>query len=113
MCGYRIPSVTLSRSYGQGMARYSGLLRWGEPEGMAFDGENIWVANRSSNTVTKLKAVDGQVVGTFRIGGGISPNGVAYDGANIWVTNYGSGNVTKLRRTDGVVQGIFAVGSGP
>src|ERR1700680_3023816 len=55
------------------------------PEGVAFDGANIWVANNGSNTVTKLRASDGANLGTFAVGGG--PEGVAFDGANIWVTN--------------------------
>jgi hypothetical protein len=31
---------------------------------MAFDGSNIWVANNVDNTVTKLLASTGAVVGT-------------------------------------------------
>ncbi|MCH7884361.1 MAG: hypothetical protein IIC01_03840 [Planctomycetes bacterium] len=74
------------------------LLRWYEanesgvtfnvgssPGGVAFDGANIWVANLVSNTVTKLRASDGAVLGTFSVG--IGPIGVAFDGANIWVVN--------------------------
>ena len=30
------------------------------PIGIAFDGANIWVANSSSGTVTKLRASDGR-----------------------------------------------------
>src|SRR5437016_1620158 len=50
------------------------------PYGVAFDGANIWVANQSSNNVTKLRASDGVVLGTFAVGSG--PSGVAFDGAN-------------------------------
>ncbi|HTD23717.1 MAG TPA: hypothetical protein VK738_13750 [Terriglobales bacterium] len=53
------------------------------PEGVAFDGANIWVANNNGNTVSKLRASDGAVLGTFAVG--LSPYGVAFDGANIWV----------------------------
>ena len=34
------------------------------PAAVAFDGANIWVANFSANTVTKLRAADGSLVGT-------------------------------------------------
>ena len=36
--------------------------------GVAFDGANIWVANGGSNTVTKLRASDGALQGTFSVG---------------------------------------------
>jgi DNA-binding beta-propeller fold protein YncE len=63
---------------------------------VAFDGANIWVANSSSNTVTKLRASDGACVGTCTFAVGASPFGVAFDGANIWVANYGSNTVSKF-----------------
>ncbi len=57
---------------------------------VAFDGDNIWVTNSSvsSNSVTKLRASDGTVLGTFPVAGP-NPAGVAFDGANIWVANSG------------------------
>ena len=48
----------------------------------------------SSDNVTKLRARDGAVLGTFAVGSG--PTGVALDGANIWVANEGSNTVSKL-----------------
>ena len=38
------------------------------PRGLAFDGTNIWVANTGSGNVTKLKASDGALVGTYPAG---------------------------------------------
>ena len=35
------------------------------PQGVAFDGLNIWVANAIDNTVTKLRAATGAPQGTF------------------------------------------------
>jgi DNA-binding beta-propeller fold protein YncE len=64
------------------------------PEGIAFDGANIWVTNWTSNNVTKLRASDGAILGTFAVGS--SPTGIAFDGANIWVVNVGSNSVSKL-----------------
>jgi len=84
-----------------------------EPEGMAFDGANIWVANLVSDTVTELQASTGKVLGTFFLGGETEPMGVAFDGANIWTANYGANNVTKLRASTGKVLGTFAVGGQP
>src|ERR1700757_1481942 len=55
------------------------------PAGIAFDGQNLWIANAYSNNVTKLRANDGSPLGTFAVGDW--PCGVAFDGENIWVTN--------------------------
>jgi DNA-binding beta-propeller fold protein YncE len=61
---------------------------------VAFDGTNIWVANNSDNTLTKLLASTGATLGTFTVGA--APVGLAFDGANIWVANQGSSSVTKI-----------------
>jgi outer membrane lipoprotein-sorting protein len=81
------------------------------PVGIEFDGANMWVANFSSNTVTKLRASDGANLGTFAVGN--APWRIAFDGANMWVANSGSGSVTKLRASDGANLGTFTVGTGP
>jgi hypothetical protein len=61
------------------------------PEGVAFDGAHIWVANADGNSVTELNASDGSKVGTFTAGGDIySPIALAFDGAHIWVANLGN-----------------------
>jgi hypothetical protein len=74
------------------------------PAGIAFDGVNVWVASMVSNTVTKLRASDGQVLGSFPVS---FAYGLAFDGANLLVTN--STNVTKLRASDGVNLGSVVV----
>jgi outer membrane protein assembly factor BamB len=81
------------------------------PEGVVFDGANIWVANHNSNNITKLQANDGTVLGTFDAGNG--PQVAAFDGSSIWVADYLGNNVTKLRASDGAQVGAFDVGSGP
>src|SRR5580693_3879975 len=70
------------------------------PQGVAFDGANIWVVG--SNLV-KIRASDGTVLGTFGTGG----DGVTFDGADLWVTSGGNVDaaVTKVRASDGKVLG--------
>ena len=65
------------------------------PEGVATDGANVFVANQFSNTVTKLRASDGTVIGTYNVGH--RPVALAFDGASLWVANYLSDNVMKAR----------------
>jgi len=53
------------------------------------------VANSAGNTVSKVRASDGKVLGTFAVGT-FPVNGVAFDGAFIWVTNFSSNSVSKM-----------------
>src|SRR5206468_10180779 len=55
------------------------------PWGMAFDGANIWVTSVNTDTITKLHASDGTLLGTFPAGG--QTIFAAFDGVYIWVTN--------------------------
>jgi hypothetical protein len=64
------------------------------PNGVVYDGANIWVTDFNATTVVKLSKSTGATLGTFTVGS--EPAGVAFDGANVWVTNFGSGNVNKL-----------------
>jgi hypothetical protein len=87
-----------------------------EPRGIAFDGANLWVANRDDNNLTELRSSDGVVVRTVAVRG--APDGVIFDGANIWVVNQGynlkvDGSVTKLNSANGETLGIFPVGHHP
>jgi DNA-binding beta-propeller fold protein YncE len=81
-----------------------------QPYGLCFDGANIWSANFGDNTVSKIQANDGTVLGTFKVGN--QPLGVTFDGANIWVSNSADGTVSKLRAQDGVNLGTFTAGRG-
>ena len=64
------------------------------PEGIIFDGTNIWVANGQADTLTKLSATDGTTLGTFPVGN--RPSALAFDGQNIWVSNRFSNNVQAI-----------------
>jgi len=86
-------------------------LLGGSLAGAAFDGANIWIANNQHDTVTKLRASDGQILGTFPVG--TAPEAIVFDGTNIWVANRNSNNLTKLQTSDGAVLGTFAAGDGP
>src|SRR5215204_4116569 len=62
------------------------------PTSLAFDGQSMWVANSFDATVSKLRANDGAILGTFKVEpeysrsrGHTAPMPLAFDGANIWV----------------------------
>jgi DNA-binding beta-propeller fold protein YncE len=81
------------------------------PSGLAFDGENIWVANYNGSSVSVLRASDGAPVGTYPVG--ISPEALAYDGDSMWVVDRDSDKAFILRARDGTVLGFRDTGPGP
>jgi hypothetical protein len=83
----------------------------GQPYGIAFDGQYIWVTNAASNTVSLLRPSDGSLVATYAAGG--YPNYLAFDGANMWAANQSSGNVSVLRASDGYLVMTPTVGAAP
>jgi len=95
---------------------FVGLLRWdllktqtfslaSAPNGIAFDGENMWTAN-SNGTVSKIRASDGEVLDNFKISGS-SCKYLAFDGANIWIT--ANNEMFIIRAADGEVQFILSI----
>lgn len=113
-----LAAATFPHSYNLSLL---GSLRWDllspraisitNAAGPAFDGSNIWVASSGGTTVTKVRAVDGVVLGTFPAGA--NPTKVTFDGANVWISNSNTATVTKLRASDGALQGTFSGVNGP
>ena len=68
------------------------------PQGVAFDGTHIWVANFSGASVTELNASDGKWVRTLSGGsyGFNGPYALAFDGTHVWVPNFSGNSVTEL-----------------
>jgi DNA-binding beta-propeller fold protein YncE len=66
------------------------------PQYLLYDGANIWVSNASTSAgmLTKVRARDGAILNTYRVGSG--PEGMAFDGAAVWVANYATASVSKL-----------------
>jgi hypothetical protein len=106
-------AVAILRWYPANLTATFGAGSLSLPSAVAFDGANIWVTNDGSNSVAKLRASDGALLGNFGVAAGADY--VAFDGANIWVTNGSivSPSITKLRASDGTVLGTFALGPGP
>jgi DNA-binding beta-propeller fold protein YncE len=82
-----------------------------EPRGIAFDGQNLWVACGTSGQLFKIRESDGAVLQTIGLGGDLY--GVVFDGSHIWVTNSTANVVFKIRAFDGSVIGAFQTCSTP
>jgi hypothetical protein len=66
------------------------------PQYNCFDGEDIWVANFTTNSVTRVHASDGRVLGTWT--GAIAAHNTIAAGGFIYVT--GLANTGKIYRID-------------
>jgi hypothetical protein len=87
-----------------------------QPNGVLFDGANLWVTSyrNASGTLVKLRASDGAVLGTFALSFhsvGVSRIRMAYDGANIWLAS--SDTVLKVRASDGAILASIATPASP
>ncbi|MFT7599023.1 MAG: YVTN family beta-propeller protein [Acidimicrobiales bacterium] len=90
----------------------SGLLvEVGETPGSAVAaGNNIWVNNRGSGSVSRIDPASGLVA---EISVGLQPDTpVAFLG-NIWVSNSGSNTISRIDIASSVVVGLIKVGDGP
>jgi hypothetical protein len=79
------PTTTISWSAPPGVST-SGV------RGLLYEGGSIWACNGQTNTVTRVRASDGVILGTYPTGAG--PRGIVYDGTNIWVANSGANTLT-------------------
>jgi streptogramin lyase len=78
-----------------------------------FDGSNIWVPNSgASNSVTVVRARDGQVLATLTGNGLLTPWGAAFDGQRVLVTNLNGNSVSVWKAADMTPLGSFATGPG-
>src|SRR5579872_5007224 len=71
------------------------------PNGIAFDGTNIWVADETGEKVVRWRASDGYCelgagLCTYTAGSSDGPFGLAYDGRYMWVTNRDASSVSIL-----------------
>jgi len=62
--------------------------------GLAYDGKSIWVCNSYSNTVSRLRASNVVLMGTFATGA--SPRAVAFDGSKLWIADSGQNTLTII-----------------
>ncbi len=86
------------------------------PADLVSGGGCIWVANRESNSLTRIRTSDGMVTGTFPVGDW--PMALAWDGNFVWVSNHkwlpgDYSTVMKVDPTDGRVVGTYHVPGQP
>jgi hypothetical protein len=71
------------------------------PNGIVYDGKNMWVTDAGDDTLKKLDPIDASVIQTIPVGD--NPYSPVFDGVNIWVPNSGSDSITVVRAATGTV----------
>jgi YVTN family beta-propeller protein len=88
-----------------------------DPDGIAFDGVYMWVANFTPAAVTKIRASDGTIVDTVSVGtSGVSdPRLLVYDDASkhVWVTLCGDNKIAEIDAATDAVVGDFDLPGSP
>ncbi len=79
------------------------------PDGIAVDGNTVWVSNSTGNSLTRLSAVANERIGAA-IPVGRNPDEVEAIRGVVWVANTDDGTVTRV---EGAAQKTFQVGLGP
>jgi hypothetical protein len=77
-----------------------------------FDGSNIWVPNRNSNSVSVVRASSGALLSTLTGNGLNVPTVATFDGQRVLVTNYSGNSVSLWKAADLTTLGNVFVGAG-
>jgi DNA-binding beta-propeller fold protein YncE len=70
------------------------------PEGLAWDGETLWLSDATAKTIMRLDLDDGTEVKTFAAPAG-SPQGLAWDGTYLWCADRLSDELHMIDPTSG------------
>ena len=84
----------------------------GGPDGIAVDGDDVWVSSADDGTVTRLDAKSNKRSGA-PVSVGSNPDEVAAAGGAVWVANTDDGTVTRLEAANPGAKREIPVGSGP
>jgi YVTN family beta-propeller protein len=82
-----------------------------DPDGIAFDGTNLWTTNFGPTGSVSIINPQSYSVNTV-ITGFNAPFGILYDGAHIWVADYNAGKLLKLNPSGNILQSVI-VGTAP
>jgi len=82
-----------------------------QPDGIALAAGDLWIANTSDGTVTRVDPVDGRTVQVVAVGE--SPTAVAAGFGSVWVANSGDGSVSRINPAVNRIVDRIAVGIGP
>jgi YVTN family beta-propeller protein len=79
------------------------------PQGVAVNGDDVWVANSLERTVSRVSAQTNREVKRYPVGN--TPAGVAVGAGAVWVTNADDGTISALDATTGEPRRTIRVGA--
>jgi hypothetical protein len=75
------------------------------PSGLAWDGENLWVADMSASYIFMLDPINGDVL-AYYYSPGYYPSDLAWDNGYLWVLDYSTSTVYKTEPGERAVETI-------
>jgi YVTN family beta-propeller protein len=84
---------------GQGPRVSATITVGGSPDGMAVDGDLLWVTDQEKNVVRRVDTATNDPVGR-PIPVGSNPDGVAAEDGIVWVASLDAGTLTRLQLSD-------------
>lgn len=85
----------------------------GCPTGIEFDGKNIWLADRKTDTLYCINADNGKVIREI-VSPGYWPMGLAWDGSTLWCSDLHDGKIYQVNPKDGtILRAVDSPGSSP
>ena len=72
------------------------------PQGLAWDGNFLWVADDSTDTLYKIEPEDGSIISSFPTPG-TKPRGLTWDGNHLWCADMKTDTLYKLEPSDASV----------
>lgn len=84
----------------------------GACRGIAFDGNNIWIANIETSAVSKIKISSGAVIGTYPLPAGSEPWDIVFGASSMWTANRGTSTVSKINVSTGAIVSTYTLPTG-
>lgn len=75
----------------------------GSPQGLTWDGENLWSADHRTDWIYRLDARSGQALDSLPTPG-YSVRGLAWDGSRLWCVDGGAERIWAVNPADGLVE---------
>jgi len=110
LCGFTLVMIILlnSTAYCMDPSDYdidilrSFLSPGPSPQGLAWDGEYLWVSDDSTDTIYSINHLNGSINSSFSSPGS-EPKGITYDGMYLWNIDNNARKIFKLNPEDGSV----------
>ena len=79
-----------------------------DPQGQAWDGHHLWLADDDTDSIYKINPSSGKVMKTIPAPG-TQPRGLAWDGKNLWCSDNNTKKIYKINpKNGGIISAVNA-----